>query len=93
MNDNTLEENELRDDPSNNTEVGLVFTGPLSTVSTVSKSFSLYEEMAYRVKCLLFSNRKRDLVCCISMTFDMTHFDGLIRRDTLVKGSKLCIHY
>ena len=46
MNDeNTLEENEFRDNPWNNTEEeGLIFTGPLGAVSTVSKPFSLYEE-------------------------------------------------
>ena len=66
--ENMLEENEFRDNPWNNTEEGLIFTGPLGAVSTVSKPFSLYEELTYRVKCLLFFSRKRDLVCCISMT-------------------------
>ena len=54
--------------------------------SAVSKPFSLYEELAYKIKSLLWSSRKGDPVCCISMTFDTIHFDGLIRRGTLVKG-------
>ena len=47
-------------------------------VAVSKKPFSLYEEMTYRVKSLLFSSRKRDPVCCISMSFDAIHFDGLI---------------
>lgn len=83
------EGNELSDNSSNNAdERGMVFNGPLVAVSTVSKPFSLYEELAYRVKSLLFSSRKRDPVCCISMSFDAIHFDGLIRRGTLVKGQQ-----
>jgi len=58
-------------------------SGPFSAVL---KPFSLYEELAYKIKCLLLSSRKGDPTCCVSMTFDSTHFDGLIRRGTLVKG-------
>ena len=48
------------------------------------KQFSLYEELAYRIKSLLFSSRKGDPVCCITMSFDSIYFDGLIRRGTSV---------
>ena len=45
-----LEGNEPSDNPSNNAdERGMVFNGHLVAVSTVSKPFSLYEELAYRV--------------------------------------------
>ena len=59
-----------------------VLNGPVgSSMSVISKPFSLYEELAYRIKSLLFSSRKGYLVCCTSLTFD-----GLIRRGILVKG-------
>lgn len=52
------------------------------------KQFSLYEELAYRIKSLLVSHRKGDPLCCISMTFDTIFFDGLIRRGTAVSAPK-----
>jgi len=52
-----------------------VFNRP---VGSVSMPISLYEKLAYRIKCVLFSSRKGDLNYCISMTFDTTYFDGLI---------------
>ena len=70
-----------------NPEEIIVLNGPVgSSMSVISKPFSLYEELAYRIKSLLFSLRKGDPVCCMSMTFDTIHFDGLIRRGILVKG-------
>ena len=78
---NRVEGNEL----SENLEDIVVFNGP---VSIVAKPFSLYEELAYRIKSLFLSTRKGDPVCCTSMTFDTIHFDDLIRRGTLVKGQQ-----
>lgn len=68
---------------------GMVFSGTTpGSLSTISKPFSLNEELSYRIQCLLFSTRKGDPICCLSMTFDTTHFDGLIRHGTLMKGQQ-----
>ena len=42
--------------------------------------FCLYKEMAFRIKSMLYSNRKADPLCSIVMSFDTVHFEGLIRR-------------
>ena len=52
------------------------------------KKFCLYEELAYRIKSLLVSNRKGDPVCCVTMNFDSVYFDCLVSRCTLIKSSK-----
>ena len=67
----------LEDDDSSSEE-----TSPFSCQSqlpTVTK-FCLYEELAFRIKSLLNSNRKADPVCSVVMSFDSVHFEGLIRR-------------
>ena len=51
------------------------------------KQFSLYEELAMRIKSMLVSYRKGDPVCCISMSFDTIFFDGLIRRGMVVTST------
>ena len=48
---------------------------------TVTK-FCLYKELAFRIKSMLYSNRKGDPLCSIVMSFDSVHFEGLIRRGT-----------
>ena len=52
------------------------------------KQFCLYDELGYRIKCCLMSDRKRDPLCRISMPFDTVYFDGLARRGTIFKGAK-----
>jgi len=61
-----------------------VFNRP---VGSISMPISLYEKLAYRIECLLFSSRKGDPNYCISMTFDATHFDGLIS-----EGPAKCVY-
>ena len=51
------------------------------------KSYSLYEELRFRIKSLLVSTRKGDPNCCVSMPFDTIHFDGLMRRGVLKHGN------
>lgn len=52
--------------------------------------FCLFEELACRIKLLLFSSRKASPVCSVNMSFDRVHFDSLamrgIRKET--KGKK-----
>ena len=66
----------------------------LGAVSTVSKPFSLYEELTYRVKCLLFFSRKSNLVCCISMTWYNTfwNFWWTFRMWYISKGAANCVY-
>jgi len=52
------------------------------------KQFCWYDELGYRIKCCLMSDRKRDPLCRICMPFDTLYFDGLARRGTIVKGAK-----
>ena len=59
-------------------------SGDESAAQPSLKPFSLYDELAYRIKSLLVSHRKGDPLCCISMTFDTIFFDGLILRGTAV---------
>jgi len=47
----------------------------------------LYDELAFRIKTALSSNRKGDPVCSISMTFDSIYFEGLARRGSNVASS------
>ena len=42
--------------------------------------FCLFEELACRIKLLLFSSRKGSPVCSVSMSFDRVHFDSLVMR-------------
>ena len=42
--------------------------------------YCLYKEIAFRIKSMLYSNRKADPLCSILMSFDTVHFEGLIRR-------------
>ena len=42
--------------------------------------FCLFEELACRIKLLLFSSRKASPVCSVSMSFDRVHFDSLVMR-------------
>lgn len=51
------------------------------------KPFCFYEELASRVKSLLVSCRKADLVCRVNMGFDTIYFDGLIRRSATQQRS------
>ena len=67
-------------------EVSEITASPQEVIGAVLKPFSLYEELTYRIKSLLWSSRKGDPICCVSMSFDTIHFDGLIRHGTLVKG-------
>lgn len=52
--------------------------------------FCLFEELACRIKSLLFSSRKASPVCSISMSFDRVHFDSLVMRGVRkeTKGKK-----
>lgn len=45
-----------------------------------SHQFCLYNELAFKIKSLLISNRKADPQCKITMTFDKLCFDGLLYR-------------
>ena len=40
--------------------------------------FCLFKELACRIKSLLFSGRKANPVCSISMSFNRVHFDSLV---------------
>ena len=52
------------------------------------KPFCFYEELASRVKSLLVSCRKADLVCYVNMGFDTTiYFDELIRQSATQQRS------
>ena len=51
----------------------------------VPKPNNLYEELLLWIKSQLCSHRKRDPTCCISMGFDVIHFNGLARRGVLDK--------
>ena len=42
--------------------------------------FCLFEELACRIKSLLFSSRKASPVCSVNMSFDRVHFDSLVMR-------------
>jgi len=46
-------------------------------LSPVAK-LCLFEELACNIKLLLYSNRKRDLVCSITISFDSLRFESLI---------------
>ena len=52
------------------------------------RQFCLYDELAYRIKCCLMSDRKRDPVCHICIAFDTVYFDGLARRGSASKGTR-----
>ena len=45
---------------------------------------SVFEDLAYRVKSLLTSNRKGDPSCRIIMPFDQVSFDALVLRSSLL---------
>lgn len=57
-------------------------------VATRVGKFCLYEELAYRIKSLLYSTRTGNPVCRIIMGFDVVYFEGLIRRATQVNTGK-----
>ena len=51
-----------------------------------SQQFCLYNELTFKIKSLLISNRKADPQCkIIYMTFDKVCYDGLLYRGVLVK--------
>ena len=50
-------------------------------IAMPSQQFCLYNELAFRIKSLLISNRKADPLCKILMTFDKLCYDGLLCRD------------
>ena len=52
------------------------------------KQICLYDELGYRIKCCLMSDRKRDPLCRVSISFDTLYFDGLAMRGTVVKVAK-----
>ena len=51
--------------------------------------FSLFEELAFRIKSLLSSNRKGDPVCRIIMPFDAVSFDSLLIRSKALPKARL----
>ena len=56
--------------------------------SSIVHPFSLYDELATKIKTLLNSGRKGDPVCSITMSFDPIYFEGLARRGSaLPSGS------
>ena len=54
-------------------------------MSMPSQQFCLYNELAFRIKSLLISNRKADPLCKILITFDKLCYDGLLYRGVPVK--------
>ena len=50
-----------------------------------SQQFCLYNELAFKTKLLLISNRKTDPQCKIIMMFDKLCYDGLLYRGAPVK--------
>ena len=62
---------------SSSDEASSVTGTPLSVAK-----FCLYKELAYRIKALLCSSRKRNPICRVIMSFDIVYYEGLIRRGT-----------
>ena len=57
-------------------------------MTSTIKPFCLYDELAYKIKSCLMSDRKRDPFSRISIPFDAVYFDGLVRRGTVLKKTK-----
>ena len=63
---------------------------PSEPSPTASMKFCLFDELACRIKSLLFSSRKASPICSIVLSFDPLHFDSLVIRGTKkeTKGTK-----
>ena len=55
---------------------------PSELSSTAAIKFCLFEELASRIKSLLFASRKASPICSIVLSFDSLHFDSLVVRGT-----------
>lgn len=67
----------LEDDDSS--DIISPFSRPQLPVPTITE-FCLYKELSFKIKSLLYSNRKADPACSVVMSFDSVHFEGLMRR-------------
>ena len=74
----------LVDESSGNTNHDFADLGE-TLVPIPSQQFCLYNELAFKIKSLLISNRKADPQCKIIMTFDKLCYDGLLYRGVPVK--------
>ena len=55
---------------------------PSQLPSMATAKFCLFEELASRIKSLLFSSRKTSPICSVVLSFDSLHFDSLVVRGT-----------
>ena len=57
-------------------------------METEFKPYSLYEELANKIKGSLQSYRKKELVCRLELGFDAIYFEGLAKRAHLITKSQ-----
>ena len=57
-------------------------------METEFKPYSLYEELANKIKGALQSYRKKELVCRVELGFDAIYFEGLAKRAHLITKSQ-----
>ena len=55
---------------------------PSQLPSMAAVKFCLFEELASRIKLLLFSSRKTSPICSVVLSFDSLHFDSLVVQGT-----------